>query len=60
MLASWNVVDQNKVFKILDDWYKRDLDKNIELLKSSLEQDQVDIILKIIQTKDISLVSQYA
>lgn len=61
LLSSWNISSENtkQVFKILDDRYKRTEEVNTTMLADNLSSDQSLFIKKIVDTKDLSLLSQY-
>lgn len=61
ILVSWNLVEDKtkQVFKILDDRYKRTEEVNMKMLSENLSIEQSKFIKQIIDTKDLSLLSQY-
>ena len=61
ILSSWNISEDKakQIFKILDDRYKRNDELNMKMLSENLSTDQSQFIKHIIDTKDLSLLSQY-
>jgi histidyl-tRNA synthetase len=61
ILHSWDVSEDNtkQVFKVLDDRYKRTEEINMKMLHDNLSWEQAQFIKTIIDTKDLSLLSQY-
>ncbi len=61
LIASWEMdeIQSKHVFKTLDDWYKRSAEENSAMLAEVLDTTQTAFLTKVIDTKDLSLLSEY-